>query len=889
MKGKVIGVVLLIVTVSMLVVLPKDIAAIPTTILSDASTHNDVLIDGSIGNDWFDGNKTLTTDHYGDEAWGTGGAWGLNDLYTSLNATGFAVGLNASLQGASNGFLVFFDTDNGATGVTDHNTADAWNRNAVFENGFKTNWFLGTWGLSPWDLRNFTVEDGTTFTYVPGDSGYNASTGNVSTAAGSSIVHYEAFIPWSLFYPAGIPANAEIHIVAAMFGGGGGDSPADLIPNSFNSAAPEKVSNYALIEVDADGDSNPELTPEPSGIGWAGNEADNSFGGLMPKGFLLEFKISVWYGSHDHPNASDWATFKVKYHDYSAMMWSSWTNVSMTHVVGDYEGNNDWYRLEMDTGGFDENDTLTWMIETGYGPTAEYNVTIGPLPPVDIEEISAVEPSGGFILPGQLINITANVGQLLNGTTFIHQPPGTVVTLYWETNMSGTWNTKDFTFLEEAGTQADKFNVSIGPYMYPTNVTFYINASNNNSVTTANISLFVLVPPPESQVFSMTDPQGDEYGVYPTDVSFAPYEGLLDLLNFTVTSNEWVTTFHFKMYNNSNPWSGPTGFSHPTFMVMVDNAPGGSTDSYGNAYVNTDIEWDHGFQVTSWEKWYWNDSTNVVQSGTGISINTDLNDTTDTYWISFSVPASLIGSTADTSWKYVVMVGSNDYTNYRQHNAAPEAYVFGGGVDGDIDPNYVDILVPEGGNSTWLQEYITYGYDIPTSTRTTVMAVGPGISFVEDVTDPVAAFTAPADASEFTIVSGTTYDVTFDWTVSDPADATIAGLDYLEFFVDGVLQPSISLADSSTVLSLSEGAHTIRINVYDLTGNYGSAIVTVTIHPQEVTTTTETTTTTTTTTEAPTTEPTTEPTTTEDDTPGFALFSILAMLGFVTLYIRRRR
>ena len=106
MKNKRIGVVLLIVTLSMLIVLPKNIAAIPTTILSDASSHNDVVIDGTIGNDWFDGNKTITPDHYGDETWETGGDWGLNGLYLAINSSGLAVGLNASLVDSNNGFFV---------------------------------------------------------------------------------------------------------------------------------------------------------------------------------------------------------------------------------------------------------------------------------------------------------------------------------------------------------------------------------------------------------------------------------------------------------------------------------------------------------------------------------------------------------------------------------------------------------------------------------------------------------------------------------------------------------------------------------------------------------------------------------------------------------------
>ncbi|MHA2172380.1 MAG: hypothetical protein ACXAB7_21120, partial [Candidatus Kariarchaeaceae archaeon] len=203
MKNKGIGVVLLIVTLSMLVVLPKNIAAIPTTILSDASTHNDVVIDGTIGNDWFDGNKTLTPDAYGDEAWGTNGDWGLNGLYFAINSSGLSVGLNASLAGNSNGFFVWFDIDKGATGSPlQHKVGDStWERVADFENSFTPNYFFAAWGTANWALFNFTDSDGTK-AWVDPALGYDVVTGNQTAApVTSSIVHYEGFIEWALLYP----------------------------------------------------------------------------------------------------------------------------------------------------------------------------------------------------------------------------------------------------------------------------------------------------------------------------------------------------------------------------------------------------------------------------------------------------------------------------------------------------------------------------------------------------------------------------------------------------------------------------------------------------------------------------------------------------------------
>ncbi|MHA1226949.1 MAG: glucodextranase DOMON-like domain-containing protein [Candidatus Hodarchaeales archaeon] len=887
MKTKLIGVILLLVTFSMLVVLPKNIIAMPTNLMSDTTTHNDIIIDGTIGDDWFDGNKTYVPDPTNDGLASDANKWQLNGLYIAINNTGVAFGMNTTMESSANGWLLFIDSDMGSTGVSDFNVDDGnipWDKRPYkFVSDFLPDHMFGAWGNNmSWDSGGqeyfywtfFNITE-TGESPIDPSNGWKSRTINQSTTSGPSIFHYEGFVEWALLYPNmnnthPVPANAELRVVAGFTKGDWEYGLLDTIPNQIDNSANE-IKNYLRVQIDNDGDMKPDLLPEPT-IGWAGNEADNSYSGQLPAGDTLETKISIWFTDsiHDHPNTSDVATLSYRLYDYDAGNTpGSWVNVTMNHQVGDYQGNNDWHRYQIDTSSYSENDTLEWFITTAYGETSKHNVTIGPLPPIDIGWVGAIDPSGGFKLPGEPIEIVCQIGQLLNGTDYIHNAPGTEVTLYYEENNSGTWLTKAFTFREEAGTQNDLFNVTIGPYAFPTNVTFYINATNNNTLLSSNITIYVLIPPPETTIFSMTDPSGDEYGVYPTDESFAPYEGLLDVLNFTVTGNAWVTTFHFQMRDNSNPWSGPSGFSHPTFIVMIDNAPGGSTDSFGNAYVNTNVEWDHGFQVTSWEKWYWTDSEHVQQSGTGISISTDLNETGNGYWISFSVPTYLTGGVADDTWKYVVMVGSNDFTNFRQHKSATEQWAFGGGNDGDVDPNFVDILVPEGGNSTWLQEYIANSYDVTTQTRATVMAVGPGITFVEDTTDPTVSITSPSDGATFNITSGTTYSLTVSWTVSDPDDATLSGLDRLEFFVDTVLQPDITIDNTSATLTLEPGTHTIRINVYDLTGNFASATITVTVYGVETTTTTTTTT------------PTTS--------PGFDFFGLLAMLGLAVMLTRRKK
>ncbi|MFX0090774.1 MAG: glucodextranase DOMON-like domain-containing protein [Candidatus Hodarchaeota archaeon] len=843
MRKKFVGMLLICLVLALLTITPNNIAALPIesklVVVSDPS-WNDVTIDGAIGADWFDGNFTFTPD--ADDDARTDPTQGkltsdLSGLYVAVNDTGIAIGLNATTTADANGYLVFIDIDQGGHGSPDHSLGSQWTRKAKFMNGFRPDYFFGGWGSANWDLFNYTDDVGST-AWVDPVAGYITSTGTVST-----VIYHEGFIEWSMLYPTlnsthPIPTNAEIWLVAIAYGDDTflNKEPADLLPESYLPDTTEEVNNYIVIELDKDGNMVPALVPEPT-VGWSGNEADNSFNGIMPMGMTLEIEYSVyWNGVNDHPNVTYQPLVKYRAYDNTTGTWGSEQSLVMVHKAGDYQGANDWHRIAFDTSVLEEDDIIEWYCSSSFGDTAKHNVTIGALPPVYTDYIGNINPSGGFVLPGNIVNITVQVEQYLigpnNSRIYLHKLPSSAinVTLYYETTASpGTWTQVDMEF-DMTADQNDQYKTAIGSYAEGTNITFYIKATGTgNSTQTGNTTIFILTPPPESQIFTMLDPEGDEYGVLPVNALF--FEGIHDILNFTVTGNDWQTTFWFKMQNVTDPGWGAGYFSMPLFAVMLDTATGGSTDSFGNAYVTTETGWEYGFKIDGWKQVYYTPATLATpqETGTGISVGTQLDFGTDNYWLYFSVPTSLTGGKATSSWAYYAMVGNGDYNMFRAHNAAAAEWNYGGGVDGDVDPNYNDLLVPSGGNSTAVQEFITNGYDVASQTRAEILRVGPGISFVADTTPPTLTITSPANNTSYNLTD-TTVSVTVQWTVSDPADATFSGMDKLELFVDGVIDTSVQLGDTSFTTSLGAGNHKITINAYDITGNVRSVSLFLTVN-----------------------------------------------------------
>ncbi|MHA1777864.1 MAG: hypothetical protein ACTSWC_13940, partial [Promethearchaeota archaeon] len=225
----------------------------------DTNSHNNIVVDGVIGSDWTDGNYTVRLDP--DSAWD--GNWGLSGLYFALNDTGIFVGLMVTLAGPANQFNVFIDTDGGNTGIADYSTVPNYGKTLKFTNdGFHPNFvLLGDQGLfsSPWNLLNFTDETGS-YDNLTSSTGYEAATLNETNFDGSwgypIPMTFEAFIPYDLLYPAGIPADAELRFFAAMIGG----NPGDVIPDQYSGVTDDEYHTYVAVKVsDADGD--PQLMP----------------------------------------------------------------------------------------------------------------------------------------------------------------------------------------------------------------------------------------------------------------------------------------------------------------------------------------------------------------------------------------------------------------------------------------------------------------------------------------------------------------------------------------------------------------------------------------------------------------------------------------------------
>jgi hypothetical protein len=220
--------------------------------------------------------------------------------------------------------------------------------------------------------------------------------------------------------------------------------------------------------------------------------------------------------------------------------------------------------------------------------------------------------------------------------------------------------------------------------------------------------------------------------------------------------------------------------------------------------------------------------------------------------IVFKAPLSVVGTPA-SNWAYIVVVGSQDYSAFREFFVAPQEWKFGGGDDSAYDPNVVDMLVPEGIN----QDDILDAYSVADQSYCVLPAVGPGIGFEADTTNPTITITAPENNSVFSL-SGETYDLTVEWDVIDPDQGTNAGIDRVEIYVDGVFTKEVLSNETSAVLELEKGTHTIRLNAYDLTGNFASASITVEIKDTAA-------------------------------IPGFDLFFAIAMIAIVTISTKIRR
>jgi hypothetical protein len=762
---------------------------------------------------------------------------------------GIFIGLNTTQAGPTdNQFNVFIDTDAGGTGLADYSLAGIANtKKTTFSSpGFIPNFvLLGTgienWSANAaWDLYEFTDDTGTTSAVT---TGVNTAVANKTVFDGSWSypipVNYEGFIPWNALYSGGIPADAEIRLFAAMIGG----EPGDVIPNQYLDKDPTNVaySNYVAVQV-ADADGDPQIIPYVIGWDGAGSEEVNEVeGGGVTLGLDMKFTYMMWWNvngtsKHDYMNSSEWPMLYYTYYNSTAMANDSEVSVQMFHQAGYYGGLGDGsdvyhYIIPLDVSdGYSVDDIFYWYILAGdqnSSSVTHYNNTVVPMPPIDIGFVGNIDPAGGFKNPDTPFDITVQIEQLWNGTDKVQIDVLTEVTLNYTLNDTGVWNTQAMTYDSVQGENA-QYKTTIGGFADGSNVTFYINVTNNNTVITTQILVLILIPPPESTIFYMTDPQGDEWGTYPWNAAFGgKTEGIFDILEFNVSANIYQTTFRFRLADTYDPGWGAGNFSHQLFVVLVDKDPGGTTDGVLRSYANTVGEWDVAFYADGWIQRYFTPSTIQDPQTSAHAMTSGYDFVNGEHWMYFTVPETLFGELADSTWQYYVMIGSGDFNDFRNHKAANEEWAFGGGDDSDVDPNYNDILVPEGGDSAAVQNFISSSYDVASGTRVSLLAVGPGLTYVDDMTDPLVDITSPADGANYSWTTGDSYTIDVTYAASDPDEGTFNGLESVKLFINAVLVPDAT--DTSGTVTLAVGANTIRVVAEDISGNTALAEITVTL------------------------------------------------------------
>ncbi|WP_018247923.1 glucodextranase DOMON-like domain-containing protein [Orenia marismortui] len=228
-------------------------------------------------------------------------------------------------------------------------------------------------------------------------------------------------------------------------------------------------------------------------------------------------------------------------------------------------------------------------------------------------------------------------------------------------------------------------------------------------------------------IFQMNDPVGDEYGpgtyTYPKNEQFSPYEGLFDLTYFKVDSSNENYNLYFKFIELVNPWHAKYGFSHQLVQVYISNSDEGKLETFkkgANIRFEERNPWNKLIKITGWSLEVFDYQDKATKDAIIKEDRIEILD--DKKTIKVSIPKELLGDLSKA--QYYVLVGSLDgfaYDNYREVIKESEGWKFGGGSNTDLNPNVLDILVPEGMD----QKEILGSFDLQQGRLAVVRAVGP--------------------------------------------------------------------------------------------------------------------------------------------------------------------
>lgn len=233
--------------------------------------------------------------------------------------------------------------------------------------------------------------------------------------------------------------------------------------------------------------------------------------------------------------------------------------------------------------------------------------------------------------------------------------------------------------------------------------------------------------------FTMNDPVGDEHGYgtyqYPSNISFQPYQGLFDILQFQVKAGPGGVIFFDTTFRKiTNPWAAPEGFIHQNLRIFIDTTPGkgslGLAERGAMVRFHPRFAWDVGLKVVGWE----NSRIFTLADGTLQVKHLRVGLLDDGRTIRAAVPESLIGKPA-SNWHYYVLVGSYDGFGddfFRKVAPKPGEWVIGGGTGKHLDPRVMDLLAPSKGKHS--QEKQLQSFEVETGKLAELYPVGPNIT-----------------------------------------------------------------------------------------------------------------------------------------------------------------
>ena len=607
-------------------------------IASAYAPYNSPIIDGVIGTDW-DSDENILSDPPDDSPWGGNE---LRELWLTWDADNLYIGVQFSVAG--NGITVYIDADDGGTvSFRDEDGWEgAWRRDVTSDREIDI--FMGGWDGSPLNV------------YRAGETNSTDISGFSESATGAGL-EAEVRIPWNQIYPTGMPVGAEL-AVAVLLVGGDDYFAADAMPDQptvGDGEGPDNLGNFQIVAVDADSNGVPDF----SGTYIAGNVIFSDIvSPPYPIATIIPSEGPIVQSSSED---GGWQLYGYSIGDTIAEIAFSAAGYrgGYLHGIPVTDPQNDTLEVILDA--------FTGAISGSVHPATECSLRAIFTNPADSGQYSittVADGDGNFVL-GHL------AGAFWSVTAYPFSPDYSATTV-------------ESVLVSEPDT------------------------------TEIEISLQAA-----SILREWTDAVGDDYGpgsyTYPTEPVFV--DGAFDIIAVRIKDYEDAGEIEFEIEMGNLPPTEVVNWApyYPPLNlqkldIYIDTHGGGSSQGLPNRsanFVPTDY-WDFAISADGW--WVGMFASNGQSIFDGYTRNvTDVTMTADTSANTVSIrvaKSAFRDHLGDVNWEefdtwdFIVLSHGHDgdgVEGVRWVNAGSASqWQFGGGAEGDIDPNTLDMSVSAG-------------------------------------------------------------------------------------------------------------------------------------------------------------------------------------------------